>query len=84
MASALAEVLSTCSSVDNARRKSGEEKLKQLSKSADYLPQLLQCAQSCSELQVRAVADRTKSVDLQKPVEVRPVLLPMRTLKLPI
>ena len=49
---ALAEVLSVCTSIDNARRKAGEEQLKQISRSTDYLHQLLHCAQTCADLQV--------------------------------
>lgn len=52
-ASALAEVLSVCGGIDNAKRKVGEEKLKQISRSPEYLQNLLNCAQACSDLQAR-------------------------------
>ena len=52
-ASALAEVLSVCGGIDNAKRKAGEERLKQISKSPEYLHTLLECAQACSDLQAR-------------------------------
>lgn len=52
-ASALAEVLSVCGGIDNLKRKAGEERLKQISKTPEYLHNLLECAQACSDLQAR-------------------------------
>lgn len=48
----LAEVFFACTSADNAKRKAGEEALRQLSRTPIYLSDLLQCAQASTELQV--------------------------------
>jgi hypothetical protein len=51
-AATLADVLAACVSVDNGKRKAGEDALKHFSKDGNYLQYLLECASVAPDVQV--------------------------------